>query len=159
MRRNDREIPREAAEKVIDACGFAVLSTVNADGTPYGVPVSIVRDGEWLYFHCAKEGQKVDNIKAMNQVCITCVGNVRVVEKKFTLEYESAIVFGTAQEVAETREKIRGLRLLCLRYTPADMDIFEDALNRSLDAAGVWKIHIDRITGKQHKPKEALIRA
>ncbi|MDR0569362.1 MAG: pyridoxamine 5'-phosphate oxidase family protein [Spirochaetaceae bacterium] len=153
MRRKDREISREAAEAVVDACAYAVLSTANPDGSPYGVPVSIVRDGAWLYFHCAQEGQKVDNMRAMNQVCVTCTGNIQLLEERFSLAYESAVVFGTAQEVLEESEKIRGLRLICLRYAPGNMDAFDGAIRRSLGRTGVWKIHIDRITGKRRDPQ------
>lgn len=152
MRRKDREISREAAEAAVDACGWAVLSTVNPDGSPYGVPITPVRDGAWLYFHCAQEGQKVDNIKAMNRVCITCVGDTQVLADRYSIAYTSAIVFGVAQEVTEEAEKIHALRLLCLRYTPTGMDAFDEAIRRSLKATGVWKIHIDQITGKQNNP-------
>jgi nitroimidazol reductase NimA-like FMN-containing flavoprotein (pyridoxamine 5'-phosphate oxidase superfamily) len=151
MRRKDREMPRNFAEAVIDTCMFGVLATVNPDGTPYGIPLSIAREGEWIYFHCAKEGRKIDNLKARNQVCLTCVGNTRIPEGLFTLEYESAVVFGTAQEVLEDAEKIHGLRLICLRYTPDNMKAFDEVLCRQLKATGVWKVHIDQITGKRNK--------
>ncbi|MDR2534533.1 MAG: pyridoxamine 5'-phosphate oxidase family protein [Treponema sp.] len=153
MRRKDRALSREAAEAIVDACVFAVLSTVNSDGTPYGAPLSIAREGEWIYFHGAKEGQKVDNLKAMNRVCLTCVGETKVPEGKFLVEYASAVVFGTAQELVEASEKIHGLRLISLRHTPNNMGAFDEAVVRQLGATGVWKIHIDQITGKQSKPR------
>ncbi|MDR2485598.1 MAG: pyridoxamine 5'-phosphate oxidase family protein [Treponema sp.] len=151
MRRKDREMPRDFAERVIDTCVFAVLATVNLDGTPYCVPLSIVREGEWIYFHGAREGRKIENLKAMNRVCLSCVGKTGIPERKFTVEYESAVVCGTVQEVLEDTEKIHGLRLLCLRHTPNNMQAFDDALSRHLRVTGVWKVHIDELTGKRHR--------
>jgi nitroimidazol reductase NimA-like FMN-containing flavoprotein (pyridoxamine 5'-phosphate oxidase superfamily) len=154
MRRNDRETSRDAAEAVIDRCVFGVLGTVSQDGTPYGVPVSVAREREWIYFHCAQKGHKTDNLKAANRVCLTCVGQASIPLNSFTLAYESAIVFGTAEEVTGDEEKIHGLRLICLKYTPDNMEAFDGAVRRLLGATRVWKIRIDRITGKEHKPPD-----
>ncbi|MDR2798982.1 MAG: pyridoxamine 5'-phosphate oxidase family protein [Treponema sp.] len=150
MRRKDREMPRDFAEAVIDRCVYGVLATVNEDGTPYCIPLSIVREGEWLYFHSAQEGQKIDNLQARNRVCLCCVGETRVPEGRFTMEYTSAVVFGRAELVQGDDEKVHALRLLCLRYTPQAMADFDKAIARQLARTGVWKIHIDEISGKQN---------
>jgi nitroimidazol reductase NimA-like FMN-containing flavoprotein (pyridoxamine 5'-phosphate oxidase superfamily) len=149
MRRKDREMPREFAETVIDKSGFAAMATVNPGGTPYCTVLSMVRDGEWLYFHCALEGRKIDNLRRGNQVCVSFVGDAKAPPDNFTMEYESAVVFGTALEVTDRDEKIRALRLICERYTPSNMAAFEGAIEKSLDITGVWKIHIDDISGKR----------
>jgi nitroimidazol reductase NimA-like FMN-containing flavoprotein (pyridoxamine 5'-phosphate oxidase superfamily) len=152
MRRKDRERDRNFAEEVVDRCRYAVLATVNDDGSPYCVPLSIVRDGERIYFHCAREGRKIDNLKGRNRVCLACVGNVEEPPDHFTVVYESAIVFGAAEEVLEDEEKVRALRLLCERHSPANMAAFEDELARGYPVTAVWKIHIEEISGKQRPP-------
>ena len=45
MRRKDRQRSEEFAWAVTDRCGWAVLSCVQPDGTPYRVPLSIAREG------------------------------------------------------------------------------------------------------------------
>lgn len=61
MRRKDREMNTEFAKQVIDRSRCGVLSILETgSGTPYSIPLSIVRDDELLYFHSAKEGTKVD---------------------------------------------------------------------------------------------------
>jgi nitroimidazol reductase NimA-like FMN-containing flavoprotein (pyridoxamine 5'-phosphate oxidase superfamily) len=155
MRRKDREMPREFAEAVIDRCGYAVLATVNQDAAPYCIPLSIVREGEWLYFHCAAEGRKIENLRERKEVCVTCVGNTHIPKGRFTIEYESAVVFGTAAEVTGDEEKIHALRLICERYTPDNMAAFDAAIRQELGVTGVWKIRIDTITGKGNPGKTA----
>jgi nitroimidazol reductase NimA-like FMN-containing flavoprotein (pyridoxamine 5'-phosphate oxidase superfamily) len=149
MRRKDREMSREFALGVADTCLYGVLSTVSEDGSPYGTALSIVRDGDWVYFHCALEGHKIDNLRRDPRVCLLCVGTVREPPDKFTVEYESAVIFGTAEEVTDREEKVHALRLLCERHTPANMGAFEGAVEKSLDVTGIWRIRIGEISGKR----------
>jgi len=148
MRRKDREISGDSALAVVDKCTYSVLATVNPDGTPYCVPLSLVREGEWLYFHSALEGHKIDNLRHKNKVCVSCVGDVTEAPGEFSIGYESAIISGTAREVTNREEKIHALALISKRYTPANMAAFDSAIEKSLDVTGVWKIHIDDISGK-----------
>ena len=151
MRRKDREMPRDFALAIADKCAYSVLATVNPDGSPYCIPLSMAREGEWLYFHCAKEGHKIDNLRYNNRVCVSCVGDVKAVPDDFSTEFESAIISGAASEITDREEKILALRLISERYTPGNMPAFDEAVRQSLDKTGVWKIHIDEISGKRKK--------
>ena len=151
MRRKDRKKSSEFALLVIDKCAYSVMATVNPDGSPYCIPISLAREGEWLYFHCAHDGQKIENLKHSNRVCVTCVGDVKVVPRDFGIEYESAVINGTASEVTAREEKVSALAVISRRYTPDDMDIFDEVISRNLDRTAVWKIHIDEISGKGRK--------
>jgi len=148
MRRKDRELSGDAALAVADTCRYAVMATVNPGGTPYCVPLSMAREGEWLYFHSALEGHKIDNLRHQNRVCVSCVGEVRDIPDVFSIGFESAIINGNAQELTEREEKIHALELISRRYTPANMAAFDKAIEQSIDTTGVWKIHIDEISGK-----------
>ena len=94
MRRQDRQMPEAFAWQVVDSCPNATLATVTPDGTPYCVPVSIARPEKTLYFHCAAQGQKSENLVRQPWACISCVSWVHVPEGKFTTEYASAIAQG-----------------------------------------------------------------
>ena len=148
MRRKERQITEEEAWAVVDKCEYAFLAMTAEDGTPYGLPVTIVRK-EWdIYFHSAPEGRKAECLRHRPQVCITCVGDTEVQQDRFTTLYESAVAFGTAVELTEDQEKIEALRLLCLRHTPDNMRDFDRAIGTSLARTAVWKIVVAEITGK-----------
>ena len=151
MRRKDRETTREEALAILDRSSCGVLSTVDGGNNPYCVPLSLVRCGEWLYFHCALEGHKLDILRARPKVCVAFVGTVTFPENHFTAVYESAIVFGTAEEVTGDTEKLHGLRVISERFTPKNMNAFDEEAKKMLSRTGVWKIHIDEITGKRRK--------
>lgn len=151
MRRKDREMSAEFALMVLDKCSYATLSTTNADGTPYCTPITIVREGDILYIHCAHQGQRAENLRARPDICLSCVGETKLVPSHFTTEFESAIIKGVAQEVTKPEEKIHGLRLLVSRYAPENMDHFDKAIEASLSRTAVWKISILEVTGKRKK--------
>ncbi|HIU24986.1 MAG TPA: pyridoxamine 5'-phosphate oxidase family protein [Candidatus Copromorpha excrementigallinarum] len=155
MRRKDREMNRDFALYVADKCEYATMAMTDEKGLPYCVPVTIVRKGEYIYFHSAKEGRKIDILRENPSVCISCVGDTYRTPDRFTTEFESAIIFGEAYEVTEDGEKTEALRLLCLRHTPSNMDAFDSSIEKSLFRTGVWKVKIREITGKRKKYDKA----
>lgn len=148
MRRKDRQMPEDFAWEVVDKCEYAFLAMTAEDGGPYGLPVTIVRDGRAVYFHSAMEGRKTVCLRQHPRVCLTCVGDTRVPEGKFTTLFESAVAFGTAAEVTAEEEKIHALRLLCQHHTPDNMADFDRAIAASLRRTAIWKIAVEEITGK-----------
>lgn len=154
MRRKDREMSKDFALEVADKCEYAVLSMTDVHNAPYCVPISIVRVQQTVYFHCAKEGEKIDCLRANPQVCLACVGDTHRMPNIFTTEFESAILRGTASEVTDAQEKIAALKYLCERHTPTNMANFDSEVASSLDRTAVWKIEIESITGKRKKYDE-----
>ena len=151
MRRKDRQMSREFALDVTDRCEYAVIAMTDSDKTPYSIPLSIVRDGDFIYFHCATQGRKVDILRKNPSVCMSCVGDNLREEDKFTTKYQSAVIFGKAEEVVSDEEKIHALRLLCQRHTPNNMRNFDEAIEKSLKVTCVWKIKIEEISGKSKR--------
>lgn len=151
MRRKDREMDRDFALYVVDKCEYAVIAMTDGDNTPYCLPVTIVRENDSIYFHTAKEGRKVEFLMKNPSVCMTCVGDTYRTPDRFTTEFESAVIYGMASEVAEDDEKIHALKLLCQRHTPTNMHMFDASIERSLPRTGVWKVEISQITGKRKK--------
>ncbi len=118
MRRADRALSPEAAGQVLKTAGYGVLSCVGDDYLPYGVPLSFVYDGSAVFFHCAGQGRKLDNINRTPFVCFTAVSKSKTIPEDSTTAYESAVVEGTAAVVTGEQEKRRVLRLLCEKYSP-----------------------------------------
>lgn len=151
MRRKDREMDENFAYYVADKCEWATVAVTDEKGLPYCFTISPAREEGVLYFHSALAGKKVDCLKNNPDVCVSCVGDTNRLKDKFTTEYESAIIFGKAEEVNDEVEKIHALMLLCQRHTPENMGEFDAAIKESLRRTGVWKIKIQSITGKRKK--------
>ena len=148
MRRKDRERDAAFALEVMRDCEYATLATVNPDGTPYCIPVSVVVIGNIIYFHCATEGQKTDNIKRNNAVCISGVRYTKLIPEKFTVEYESAVAAGKCEPVSSEAEKIAVFHALCEKYAKNNTDNINDEIAKSENRVCICKVRIEKITGK-----------
>ncbi|WP_231622221.1 pyridoxamine 5'-phosphate oxidase family protein [Prevotella sp. FD3004] len=133
------------ALEVLDKAPYVTISMTRADGTPYGLPLSLARtDERTFYFHCASEGDKLDCIAHNPTVFLSavtkCTPTVGPKDGSFTLQYSSATAIGMAEIVTDREEKIAGLKAICLRFLPHHMDAFDDAIIRSLERTVVVRI-------------------
>lgn len=147
MRRKDREKSSEFAYGVFDEAPFATLSMI-AEGKPYGIPISPARREDVFYFHCAKEGRKVDAFCENNEISLSAVSRWEPVPLDFSLEYASAVATGKVLLVEDEREKREALRLITERYSPEDLKLFEDYVKTAMDVTAVYKFSVQDITGK-----------
>lgn len=145
MRKAARQRSAEWALEVFDKAPYVTVSMTRPDGTPYGLPLSLVRDGDsTFYFHCAAEGEKIDCLLAHPVVSLSAVSRCtpRFEEDtlNFTEHYNSAIAAGRAELVADRAEKVKALRLICQRFLPRHMEQFDAAIARSIERTTVVKI-------------------
>ena len=158
MRRADRAQDRDFCLSVIDRCTHGVAALTTGEDTPYCLPLSFVRVGNSLYFHCAREGRKVELLKRCPRICITFVAqddpNFEV-PNNYTTYFQSAIVTGTVVLVEDDQEKIDGLRALCQKLTPQYMTegLFNAAIQHSLSVTSVLRVDMDDLSGKAKKKR------
>lgn len=150
IRRSDRALTNEQAAEILQKGEYGVLSTVSADGQPYGVPVSFAYAGDVLYFHCAVEGHKLDNLASNPRVSFCVVGGTEVLPDKFATRYESAIVFGKACELAGD-EKRSALIELLKKYSADFIEKGERYVESDIEKTKVFKIEIEALSGKARR--------
>lgn len=147
MRRQDKKIDNKEAAAILEAGEYGVLSTTGSNGYAYGVPVSYAYSSGNIYFHCAPEGQKLDNIKHNNKVSFCVVGSTEILPGNFSTKYESVIIFGKASEVYDD-EKREALVAILKKYSPGFMDKGMEYLKTDSCKTKVIKIEIEHVTGK-----------
>lgn len=154
VRRKDREIPREEAERVLREAEYGTLAMVDPDGNePYGVPVSFVFRGGAIWIHSANAGRKFRILEKSPIVHFSAARNVRAVfTKYFTSFYESAMAFGRIELVTDEEEKRAALRELCRKYLPEKTDVADEHISHSLARTAIFKLVPARITGKAKRP-------
>lgn len=157
MRKAGRQKNSQWALEVFDKAPFVTVSMVRPDGTPYGLPLNVVRkDDTTFYFHCASEGEKIDCLKHNPIVSLSavskCTPKYEEDKNNFTEYYNSAIAIGKAEFVTNNTEKIEALRLLCERFLPKYMNHFEEAINRSLNRTMVVRITLTEPPVGKSKP-------
>lgn len=150
LRRKDRAISEEEAIAILNRVEYGVLSTVSENGKPYGVPLNFCIVDNCIYFHCAVEGQKIDNIKQNKSVSFCTVGRTEILPDKFGTKYESVIVSGEVEEVFEL-DKQRGLEGLLYKYSPDFIDQGKKYIDTLRDKTRVFKITINSLSGKARR--------
>jgi nitroimidazol reductase NimA-like FMN-containing flavoprotein (pyridoxamine 5'-phosphate oxidase superfamily) len=152
MRRKDKEIGTDEAINLLTDCEYGVLSTVDNDGQPYGVPLNYAYKDNCIYFHCALKGHKIDNLDDNPKVSFCAVGNTKVLPSEFATEYVSAVVFGVASELQGT-ERYNAFVLILEKFSPDFMEEGKKYIEKLDKVTKVIKIEIQHISGKKAPPK------
>jgi nitroimidazol reductase NimA-like FMN-containing flavoprotein (pyridoxamine 5'-phosphate oxidase superfamily) len=150
MRRTDREIEsREEMDDIIRGSHVCRIALAK-DNIPYIIPVSFGYDGQSIYIHTAKEGNKINIIKLNSMLCFEFERNVNLIINqdsacKWSFSYESVIGHGNIVELSKFEEKRHGLNRIMFQYSGKEWVFGEDELKNIC----VWKIDINSITGKR----------
>ena len=150
IRRKDREIDLTDAKDLLKTCEYGVMSTADSVNQPYGIPINYVYQNGSIYFHCAKSGHKLDNIKDNPKVSFCVVGKTKLLPSEFATEYESAVAFGIASEV-QGSERTDALIAILEKYSPEFINEGKRYLEQKDKATTVVKIDINHITGKARR--------
>lgn len=135
------------------------MATLGRDGYPYITPVNYVYLDGSVYFHCARDGEKLDNIRRDARVCFEVDIPLAYLDLDYygeepeacnvTQFYLSVIIRGTAEIVSDIDEKITALNGLVARHEPAGRTfnpVTEDT--PALGLCEIVAIRIESISGK-----------
>jgi len=96
------------------------LATVDSIGQPYITPLNYIYHEGMIYFHSGPEGRKLANIATNSKVCFEVSHTEKNVFTslpcKCSTRYTSVLVFGEAQVIVATEEKVRILNLLSEKF-------------------------------------------
>jgi nitroimidazol reductase NimA-like FMN-containing flavoprotein (pyridoxamine 5'-phosphate oxidase superfamily) len=151
LRRNDRQLDDAAALALLKRGEYGILSTSDGNGQPYGIPVNYVVMEDSIFFHCATEGRKLENITANNGVSFCVVGQTELIPEKFSTRYESVVVSGRAEVIMDDVLKGNALRALIVKYASDHITSGEAYIEKLKDKTAVVRIDIDKMVGKARK--------
>lgn len=149
MRRKDREMEKSQALTLLTQSTYGILATVDNNGQPYGIPLNYIVANDFIYFHCAPEGHKLQNMAQNHKSCFTVVGRTNVLPGDFTTDYESVVIFGQAGLVEETEEKIMALQEFVRKYSADFISKGDLYIEKAKDKVFVVKMSIEQCTGKR----------
>ena len=149
MRRTGQALSQEACREILITGSTGILAVHGDNGYPYAVPLSYVYIEGCLYFHCAKNGHKLDSILKEEKVSFCVVANDRTVPSLFAVDYVSAIVFGRACVVEKDGLRRRVLEALNAKYAPGLAAEGEREIKEGWQRVCVVCIQIEHMTGKR----------
>lgn len=149
MRRSRQALSLEESIEILKSATSGVLSVSGDDGYPYGVPMSFVYNDSKIFFHCAKDGHKLDAIKRCDKVSFCVTAQDHVVPQEYTTYFRSVIVFGRARILEQEQEKRTALEKLAARYSPEQTEGRLEEINKLFLQVRMVELTIEHITGKE----------
>lgn len=153
MRRRDREVNgTKEMGGIISRCRVCHLALSGLHGDPYAVALNFgYQPGSppTLYFHCAKQGKKLDIIR-INPKAAFIIDRALELRAGPTacdwgMNYESVMGTGTITVVDDQQERKRGLDLIMAQYGNSSPVYAPQSLEQTV----VLKFTILEMTGKR----------
>jgi len=149
MRRQDREMTvSDEIEDVLRRATVLHLAMVDGD-RPYVLPLSYGFDGTALYLHCAREGRKLDVLRANAQVCFAVSVDHELTQGAvpcgWSFRYRSVVGEGTVAFVEDEAEKHHGLDALMAQHGGEGGEYTPGSLARTV----ILRVDITALSGKR----------
>ena len=152
MRRVKQQISREECVRILKEHPRGVLSVIGDGGYPYGIPLDhwYSEEENKLYFHCAKEGHKLDAIKACEKVSYCVMDTGERIEDSWALKFNSVVVFGRMSVVEDEEKKLEICTRLIKKFTD-DEAFLQKELTNAFPRVNCLELKIEHMTGKNVK--------
>lgn len=153
--RKRRGMSLDAIRDFLGKASVGRFATVSPDGSPYVLPVHFVFEGDRIYLHFAREGKKLDHLRANPSVCFEAdeVIRLQIVPDKPCSSgtfYRSVIAVGKAAIVEDPARKLHALQALTDKY--AEGRKTNPLSPEAVEKTCVVEIVVDEISGKARLP-------
>lgn len=141
----------EAVHAVLDAAMLCHIAYV-IDGQPYCTPTAFWREGEHLYWHGSSASRMLRAQGPGLPVCLTVthLDGLILARSGFnhSVNYRSAMCFGTAHIIDDLAEKTRALDAMIDRFYPGRNATLRPGTAQELKATTVVGMKIDQASAK-----------
>lgn len=153
MRRTDREITdREEMLSLLRGGKYITLALCR-ENEPYIVTLSYGYDASRhaLYFHCAREGQKLEMIARNPAACGTVIEDRGYIEGECAHAYRSLVLRGELHRIEELAEKKHAMEVLMAHLEPDPEVVRQRSLpdDGAYERLGILRLDIQHMTAKQ----------
>jgi nitroimidazol reductase NimA-like FMN-containing flavoprotein (pyridoxamine 5'-phosphate oxidase superfamily) len=153
MRKAKKEIKNKAQiDEILANAHVGRLGTIGKDGYPVIKPLNFVHTDEYIYFHSAIEGEKIEDILRDNRVCFEVDVPLHYIKAKGDpcrafYRYRSVMLKGRAEIIEDPKEKLMAMKALMQKYQPEGG--YGDFAEEKLAITAVIRIDIEVMTGKE----------
>jgi len=148
IRSKESAVSAKRTIEILKKGSYGVLSTIDKNGCPYGIPLNYSYWNKCICFHCAQQGHKLENIDFSDKVSFCVVTKSDVLANEFDTDYESVIAFGSAVEVTDSSQKKDILMSIINKYSADYIESGKNYMKKYWDETKVIKIEINHLTGK-----------
>lgn len=150
MRRKKQALSLECCERILKKGTSGVLALEGEEGYPYAVPLSYFYEEQKIFFHCARNGYKIEAIKRNEKASFCVIDQDQVVPEEYTTYFRSVIVFGRIRILERENEKRRAIEKLSLKYSPRESEERRrQTIDREFPPLCMLELSIEHISGKE----------
>lgn len=137
-------------EDIINQCDICFVGFIEADGTPYVIPMNFgYYDGE-IILHSAPEGKHLRLLEMNNRICVTFCSERKLVYQhpdvacSYSMFSQSVVCKGSVTFIEDLEEKRTTMNLLMRNYSDRTFKYSTPALTN----VKVWRVRVDEMTAK-----------
>ena len=147
MRRYKQQIPEDECINLLKREKRGVLAVLGDDDYPYTVAMNhVYLDGK-LYFHCAREGHKIDAIEKCDKVSYCVMDEGVKIDDNWWYTFKNVVVFGRMSKV--TDDKLIDTVLYRLGDTfNVTEEFMDEEMKLFRDSVLILELDIEHISGK-----------
>lgn len=150
MRRKKQLLPDAVSREILERNTSGVLSLLGEEGYPYGVPLSYVLAGDKIFFHCAKEGHKIDAIRNCEKASFCVIDQDKIISEEYTTYFRSVIAFGRVRILENDEEKRNAIRILAGKYSgDQGTEGIDREIGKSFANLCMLQFDMEHLTGKE----------
>jgi nitroimidazol reductase NimA-like FMN-containing flavoprotein (pyridoxamine 5'-phosphate oxidase superfamily) len=142
---------RTSIYPILDAAMICHIAYI-IDGQPYCTPTAFWREGDHLYWHGSSASRMLRTQRDGVAVCLTVTHLDSLVLARcgfnHSVDYRSAMCFGTAHIIDDPAEKARSLDRMINRFYPGRADELRPSTDQELKATTVIGMEIEQASGK-----------
>lgn len=147
MRRSNQQLTDSECTEILINEPRGIMAVHGEDGYPYAFPMDYVYIDGKLYFHCAKDGHKIDAISNDNRVSFCVMDKGFKKDGDWALNIKSVIIFGKIRTVENAGDITEIARNLGLKYYPTAEEV-EVEIEKAISRVRILELTIDHMTGK-----------
>ena len=142
---------KETIYKILDE-GIVCHISFILDNQPFIIPTSYARVDDAIYIHGAKTSRLLNIMDGRNKLCVsvTLLDSYVMARSAFhhSMNYHSAILFGTGEIIHSDDEKLIALKVFSDHLVPGRWEDARQPSEKELHATHVVKIIIDEASAK-----------
>ncbi|AGT09866.1 pyridoxamine 5'-phosphate oxidase family protein [Paracoccus aminophilus] len=142
---------RDEIYRVLDAAMLCHVAYV-LDGQPFCTPTLLWREGDVLYWHGSSASRMIRQLAQGAPACVTVshLDGLVMARSAFnhSVNYRSAMCFGTARLVSDPDEKLHALRAMVDRFYPGRFETLRPVTAQEIKATGFIAMPIDEASMK-----------
>lgn len=137
--------------RILDEAFLAHVGIVH-EGYPVVIPMLFGRDGDKIYLHGSSASRLMKDMESGIEVCatVTNVHGIVLARSAYhhSMNYSSAVLFGTARKISEEGAKLHALKVLSDHLLPGRWEDVRGPNDLEMRATMVLELAIDEASAK-----------